>query len=174
MNYRNPKFTASGDIDCEIEHPDFGWIPFTASPTDAEAHGRELFAQITADAGPIAAYVPPPPTSAQVNAERDRRLAAGVVVSVTGYGDVAVQGRERDVSVYTNLALRAAQKLQAGDASTFQFRDRDDMMHDLTPAQMVELMDKAGLAAQAIYAAAWALKDGAEIPQDYAEDKHWP
>ncbi|MHA7852188.1 DUF4376 domain-containing protein [Roseovarius sp.] len=119
-------------------------------------------------------YSPPPVTTDQVNAERDRRLAAGAVVTVTGYGDVAVQGRERDVSVYTNLALRAAQKLQAGDTSTFKFRDRDDVMHDLTPAQMAELMDKAGLAAQAIYAAAWALKDGAEIPQDYAEDKHWP
>ena len=29
MNYRNAKFTASGMIDCEINHSQFGWIPHT-------------------------------------------------------------------------------------------------------------------------------------------------
>lgn len=32
----------------------------------------------------------------QVNAERNRRINAGVTVSVTGYGDIPVQGREED------------------------------------------------------------------------------
>lgn len=47
-------------IDCEIEHPVFGWIPFTASPDDVEAHGRELFDKLKAgEFGAIADYVPP-------------------------------------------------------------------------------------------------------------------
>ena len=40
-------------------------LPFTASPTDSEAHGRTLFAAAQAgEFGPVAAYVasPPPPT----------------------------------------------------------------------------------------------------------------
>jgi hypothetical protein len=83
MNYRNPIFCESGAIDCEIDHPIYGWIPFTASPDDVEAHGRELYAEIL-EAGGIAPYTPPPPPppptteqlAAQARAERDRLLAA--------------------------------------------------------------------------------------------------
>jgi hypothetical protein len=36
-------------------------LPFTASPTDTEAHGRAIFAAAAAgDFGPVAEYVPPP------------------------------------------------------------------------------------------------------------------
>jgi hypothetical protein len=78
MNYRNPKYNAFGSIDCDIDHPVYGWIPFTASPDDVEQNGKLLFAEIMA-AGKIAEYVPPPayiPTEADVRQERDRLLAA--------------------------------------------------------------------------------------------------
>ena len=80
MNYRDPKYNADNTIDCEIEHPDYGWIPFTASPDDVEVHGRELFAQIT-QAGGIAPYEPPPPPTDEefataARAKRNQLLAA--------------------------------------------------------------------------------------------------
>jgi hypothetical protein len=80
MKYRNPKYTVDGRIDCEIEHPQFGWILFTADPNDTEPHGRELFETISKE-GDIADYVPPPPPSseeiaAQVRAERNELLTA--------------------------------------------------------------------------------------------------
>jgi hypothetical protein len=56
---RNPAYNADGTIDCEINHPDYGWIPFTASPDDVAAHGRAIYAEALA-AGP-APYVAPPP-----------------------------------------------------------------------------------------------------------------
>lgn len=60
MQARNPKFNGDGTIDLEIEHPAFGWIPFTASPGDVEAHGRDLFARATAgEFGPVAEFVAP-------------------------------------------------------------------------------------------------------------------
>jgi hypothetical protein len=81
MEIRNPKYTATGRIDCEINHPEFGWLPFTASPEDAEPHGREIFALAEA-LGP-AAYDPPepaPPTiegySAAVQAHLDAAARA--------------------------------------------------------------------------------------------------
>jgi hypothetical protein len=52
---RSPRWNAGGEtIDCEIEHPHFGWIPFTASPHDPEPHGRAIFAHIveTMDVAP--------------------------------------------------------------------------------------------------------------------------
>ena len=51
-------------INCIITTSQFGTteLPFTASPTDVEAHGRAIFADIVAgNYGAIAEYVPPPP-----------------------------------------------------------------------------------------------------------------
>lgn len=50
-------------IDCEITISQFGneVLPFTASSTDVEPHGRKIFADLVAGVyGEIAAYVPPP------------------------------------------------------------------------------------------------------------------
>ena len=56
-------------------------LPFTASPTDTEAHGRAIFAAAVAgDFGPIAAYVPPPPAPPQVPQQVTR--AQGKVVLI--------------------------------------------------------------------------------------------
>jgi len=43
MKMRNITWNNVGTIDCEIEHPVHGWIPFTADPNDVESHGREIF-----------------------------------------------------------------------------------------------------------------------------------
>lgn len=45
MNIRNARYAAGGMIDCEYEHPKFGWIPFTANPADVEPLGREIHAE---------------------------------------------------------------------------------------------------------------------------------
>ena len=37
MDYRNAKRTATTEIDCEINHPVYGWIPFTANQEDTGA-----------------------------------------------------------------------------------------------------------------------------------------
>ena len=57
MEIRNPIYTEDGLIDCELNHPQFGWIPFTANPNDSEQHGRDAF-QLALGMG-VAAYVPP-------------------------------------------------------------------------------------------------------------------
>ena len=49
--YRNPAYNNDGSIDCEINHPDYGWLPFTASATDPSADGVALFNQIVSDGG---------------------------------------------------------------------------------------------------------------------------
>ena len=73
MDIRDQRFTATGDIDCEINHPQFGWIPFTANPNDAESHGREIFESLRDSAAP---YVPPPPhVPTQEEQELNRQAA---------------------------------------------------------------------------------------------------
>ena len=76
MKTRNAVFIADGRIDCEIDHPQFGWIPFTASPDDPEEFGRELFAELESKA---AAYVPHKVTAEDVAAElAQRRTSASM------------------------------------------------------------------------------------------------
>jgi hypothetical protein len=58
MDHRNAAFNSAGTIDCEIDHPVYGWIPFTASPDDTEEYGRDIFAAASVDATP---FVPPTP-----------------------------------------------------------------------------------------------------------------
>ena len=49
--FRNVVALPDGRLDCEIEHPQFGWIPFTAAEDDLEPHGRAIW-QAIKDAQP--------------------------------------------------------------------------------------------------------------------------
>ncbi|WP_337267523.1 hypothetical protein [Oryzifoliimicrobium ureilyticus] len=80
MDFRYAIFCRAdgSSIDMEINHPELGWIPFTASSTDAENAGKELFDAAKASA---AAYVPP--TDAQRRAQLPlltaRQLRLGLI-----------------------------------------------------------------------------------------------
>jgi len=81
MNYRNAKYIDDTRIDCEIEHPVHGWIPYTLDPadTDMTVNNDELLAAM-ASAGDVAAYVPPSQAeldaqaAAKIRAQRDSLL----------------------------------------------------------------------------------------------------
>lgn len=62
MDFRNAQYNADKTVDCEVNDPRRGWMPFTASIDDPSPEGRRLYADIiTSDE--VAAYVaPPPPT----------------------------------------------------------------------------------------------------------------
>jgi hypothetical protein len=70
MQVKNLKYNAFNAIDCEIEHPKFGWIPFTASPDDIEQMGRDIYTQaIAGEYGSVASYIPPQKPIEQIQAE---------------------------------------------------------------------------------------------------------
>ena len=57
---KNPARNQHGGIDIELNHPVHGWIPFTASPDDVEAHGRAIYEMAErGDFGEVAPYVEP-------------------------------------------------------------------------------------------------------------------
>ena len=176
MNIRNAVRRSADVIDCEIDHPVYGWIPFTAVATDVEQSGRDIFAAIEAgDAGTIADYVPPPASDADVNAERARRILEGRAFDIPGYGLVAVEGRDEDVRNLGALGTAALAQIGAGNGTgLMQFRDADNVIHDLTWAQMFALWAASTEYVSALYAASWALKDGETVPSDFADDAYWP
>jgi|TARA_R110000744_G_scaffold30630_3_gene72391 hypothetical protein len=106
MNYRNAKHISEGRIDCEIEHPVHGWIPYTLDPadTDTTVDNGALLLAIGDDA---AAYVPPTQEeldvalAASVREERNAALAATDYVSLSDYpvkaGELEYRQALRDV-----------------------------------------------------------------------------
>jgi len=83
MNYRNAKHISDGRIDCEIEHPVHGWIPYTLNPADPDLIAQETNGGLLAamaEAGDVEAYVPPKQEEldaelvAQLREERDQLL----------------------------------------------------------------------------------------------------
>ena len=74
-------------ITADVTFDKHGTLPFCASASDVEAHGREIFNRAVAgDFGPIAAYVAPPVVIPTVVTMRQARLAmldAGILTSVS-------------------------------------------------------------------------------------------
>ncbi|WP_244562451.1 hypothetical protein [Ensifer aridi] len=60
MEFRNAVFIdVNGTrIDMEINHPKYGWVPFTADSNDVEEHSRLLFAEAV-ERGEVAPYTGP-------------------------------------------------------------------------------------------------------------------
>ena len=111
----------------------------------------------------------------RANAERDRRLALGTVVTVTGYGDIPLQGRPADRINLLALKDTARDMHAAGVTDpVLPFRDGANADHMLTPQQMIELADRGKVAASAIYAATWAIKALDPRPDDVTDDALWP
>lgn len=81
MNYRNAKYIDTTRIDCEINHPDYGWIPYTLDPldTDSTVDNAALMASMQLK-GDVVSYVAPTQkeldtkAAAQVRADRDQLL----------------------------------------------------------------------------------------------------
>ena len=83
MKYRNAKYINDiGWVECEINHPEFGWIPYGLNPadTDMTVSNDDLLAAM-AKAGDVAAYVPPTQAeldealSGQLRMDRDALLS---------------------------------------------------------------------------------------------------
>lgn len=112
---------------------------------------------------------------AAINAERERRISSGATVTVTGVGDIPVQGRDVDIRNLQGLGLMALARVSSGDTTTLTtFRDADNVDHDLTPPQVLELVQNAAAAAEAIIQASWTIKAMDPLPSDVTDDSLWP
>jgi len=114
MEYRNAKHTADGQIDCEVDHPDYGWIPYTVGRDDIKGliNGAEMFDAIAATASPYSP--PPPPTEAEIAAAKEAadtatmtRLEVGAVERVLLKISFLQENRIRDLE--GNAAITLAQ-----------------------------------------------------------------
>ena len=109
-----------------------------------------------------------------VNVKRLKVITAGTDVDLTGYGIVALQGRPEDQTSLQGLAFGAQLRLSAGDSTTLMgFMDRNNVPHQLAPAQMLELWQKGAAFVSAIYARSWAIKEMNPETTDPNDDALW-
>lgn len=111
----------------------------------------------------------------EVHAERARRIREGKTVTLAGHPDpVVLQGRDEDRANLSDL-FNVAQALKAaGSTDTIDFRDRDNVIHTLTPDQIIELFLAGSSYVSACYRASWDLKAMDPPAPDPTDDTHWP
>ena len=110
MEFRNARFNQYGTIDCEINDPQFGWIPFTASPDDTYSVGHEVFEAAKDVAEP---YIPPTP---------EEILAA----------ELAAAQANRQIA-YTQEADPLFFKYQRGEATEREWLDKIEEIRERYP-----------------------------------------
>jgi hypothetical protein len=119
MNYRNARHIANGLIDCEIEHPIYGWIPFTCDPTDTGAAFDvvALYDAMVSDVN-TAAYVQP--TQAEINSAAEantRTIRDSILTNVVDpivsnplrWADMAVE-KQAEWAAYRRALLDISQQ----------------------------------------------------------------
>lgn len=137
---KNPRYSDSQavTVDLEINHPDYGWIPFTASPDDPEQHGRDIYAAaIAGEYGPIAPYVEPEPGPPVVPDAVTRRQGRLALLEFGRLDDV-----ESAIEAIEDPTQRRAAQIEY-DADTWERSNQflQDMWAQLggTPAQLDDL-----------------------------------
>ena len=147
----SPQYSSAGNatIDVTVTCTPFGQIPMTLAPNDQTTYamaagGQETNAQIYNLAlagayGPIAPYVAPTPSVAQIAAAA---LSAGLTITSTstpalnGIYSVDAQAQANITSVMTGVA--AGVGLPGGGAS-FNWLDRSGAHHTFTQVQFLNL-----------------------------------
>ena len=165
MEIRNPRYTATGRIDCEINHPEFGWLPFTASPEDAEPHGREIFALAEA-LGPTA-NVPPSQEELfdQIKMRRDQAIGAGVTVAgIMVHTDETSQTRIMGATVAAML----------DPDYSVQWKTADGTFVTLSAAQVIGIASAVRAHVQAAFDREAVLRAAVLANEPYDIEAGWP
>jgi len=165
-----------------LGHNDFGVVGATDDKPQRVVSGNETETPLTEIPGFNEAYalaVNPPPSSADVNAERDRRIAAGFEFGGNTY--------DFDIKAKTNISGAAQMAFMAivagaghgnlrwhgGDAD-FSWITQDNQIVTMDAHSVVAFGKTAASHESAYIHAARAIKDMTPIPADYADDAYWP
>jgi Domain of unknown function (DUF4376) len=127
----------------------------------------------------IAPYEPPAPSSAEINAERDRRIDAGFV-----FAGVLYQSAAADRENISGAGILAAVAMMGGaQPGDLRWHGGDADFAWIAADNSLVPMDAPTVIAFGQVAASWkmqhifaarALKDSPPIPADYVEGHYWP
>lgn len=165
---------AEANIDWLVVQDDAGAPPRIVRWAD---HLGPVPTEVEIEAAAIAAI--PPPSAADVNAERDRRSQAGFLFGGKTY-QFSDADRQRINGAGTLAALAIMGGAQPGDlrwhggASDFVWIAADNNLTAMDAQTVVAFGQAAAAWESAHVFAARALKDLPAIPVDYTADGYWP
>ena len=163
------------------ERTDREGIPRGWTRTPVPALASDEYAVWNGNGWNITTEPPPGPviTTDDVDAERDRRIEAGMTFNGVRY-QTRAQDRE-NVAGASIMALAAiTQGAQPGDlrwhggSTDFVWIAEDNSLNTMDAQTFFAFGQAMAAHKSALIFAARTLKDMATIPADYADDKHWP
>jgi len=129
--FRNAKYFTETIIDCEINHPDLGWVPFSCNPNDSGStvDVEKLYKELKAsNPTPYSA-----PTEEEINEkkaivirmQRDNLLGRDVDPIVTNplRWDSLSTETQNKVKTYRNALLDVPQQVGFPNSATFPKKD---------------------------------------------------
>lgn len=156
-----------GDIGEQEE--DFTYVirPEVIGPNSI--HAREKLQEWLDDGNEIPAFSLNP-TNWDINEERDRRVKLGCVID-----GVYLRGDVKDRENLSNLSQISQLRLSQGDTTTItRYKDGNNVVHELTPVEVVNLWVGGISYIDGVYQASWAIKDADRSGVDHTDDSLWP
>lgn len=149
-------------------------------PNDPANRHYQLIQEDIANGGdPIALYVAPAPTNADVNMERDRRIKEGFTFAGKVY-DFDDKSKANISGAALNAFMAIVAGAQVGDltwhggVSDFAWIAQDNTLTTMDAQTVVAFGQAAAAHESAHIFAARALKEANPIPSDYTDDAYWP
>lgn len=164
IQIRNPRWNDSEHtgFDCELKHPEYGWIPFTVKGNDTSYYCSELWKN--RDTFEIQEYVPvqedidalKEQKHQELRTERDKLRQIEFAV----YNDANYQIRQEDQD-NMNTFLTNALGMLSGimPRENFSIMDADNILRTLSPEQITELGLAMKTKVEEIYSRYWYARD---------------
>jgi len=114
----------------------------------------------------------PHPTKADVDDERERRIALplSVTVSIGTFQINMDANAQRNIQ---GLSSVGQYFVAIGDTQLTQFRDFANEIQYLPPADLIAMGLQVAARIQAVYAKSWLIREMDPIPYDFDQDSYW-
>lgn len=166
IQIRNPRWNDSEHtgFDCELNHSEYGWIPFTVKGNDTSYYCSELWKN--RDTFEIQEYAPVPVQEdidvlkeqkhQELRYERDKLRQIEFAV----YNDANYQIRQEDQDNMNTFLTNAIGMLSGiMPRANFSIMDADNILRTLSPEQITELGQAMKTKVEEIYARYWYARD---------------
>lgn len=166
--WANPEHTA---IECNVFFDKLGALPFTATASDVEAHGKDIFARAVAgDFGPIAAYpaTPLPTIQAQARAGIIAARNAAITGGFTYRGKTIDSDRDSVMSI-TGASVAALAAKASGLPYSVDWTCADDSTLTLDADGVLGMSVTLAMFADAQHTKARPLKEAIKAAKDAVE-----
>lgn len=164
IQIRNPRWNDSEHtgFDCELKHPEYGWIPFTVKGNDTSYYCSELWKN--KDTFEIQEYVPVQEDIDALKEQKHQELRKERDtlrhIEFAVYNDANYQIRQEDQD-NMNTFLTNALGMLSGimPRANFSIMDADNILRTLSPEQITELGRAMKTKVEEIYARYWYARD---------------